>query len=142
MINTDGTGLNNISNHPASDRLPSWSPDGKQLLFCSDRDHSEGEIYVMDIDGKNVRRLTTNTMFEETPVWTSNGKQILFTRQLTSPEDTLFNASGEIFVMNKDGSDEKRLTRKKGYDSGPMFLRTVNGFPSTGDPRKASWIFF
>lgn len=118
IMNADGGGIVNITNHAAGDRLPSWSPDGKQILFCSDRDHQEGEIYLMDVDGKNVKRLTSNTEFEEAPVWSHDGQFILFTRILTTPEDTAMQSSGEIFLMKKDGSGERRLTSRKGYDSG------------------------
>lgn len=37
LMNADGTGLTNLTNHPTSDVNPTWSPDGSQLTFVSDR---------------------------------------------------------------------------------------------------------
>lgn len=118
----DGRKQVNITNHPAGDRIPAVSPDGNQILFVSDRDHKSGEIYLVDADGKNIRRLTSNAYFEDAPHWSHDGKRIFFTRELRDLKDTSANAvgNGEIFVMDIDGSNEKQLTNRPGYDGGPQ----------------------
>ena len=62
VMNSDGSGLTNISNDSFYNREPSWSPDGSQIVFISDRASGSGDedIYVMDADGSNVTRLTTD----------------------------------------------------------------------------------
>lgn len=120
-MDADGKNQVNISNHPSNDYLPCWSPDGNKILFTSDRDHKNREIYVMNNDGSNLVRLTNNDLFEEVPSWSKDGKRILFTRQLVEIADTVKTTNGEIFVMDKDGKNEKRLTFKKGFDSGAKF---------------------
>lgn len=120
-MNANGQNQVNISNHPSNDYLPCWSPDGKQLLFTSDRDNKNREIYKMDIDGSNCVRLTFNDLFEEVPTWSKDGKKVLFTRQLVEMVDTLQITNGEIFVMDSSGKNDKRLTFRKGYDSGAKF---------------------
>ena len=50
-MNADGTNQRPIANHPAKDFLPRWSPDGKKILFHSDREGND-EIYVMDAPAK------------------------------------------------------------------------------------------
>ena len=47
IINVDGTGLKNLTNHPAEDANPVWSPDGRKIAFYSKRGGNGGEIYVM-----------------------------------------------------------------------------------------------
>ncbi len=120
-MDADGQNQINISNHASHDYLPCWSPDGKQILFTSARDNENREIYVMNSDGSNVMRLTNNDLFEEVPTWSKDGRKILFTRQLVEIIDTAKVTNGEIFIMDKDGKNEKRLTFKKGYDSGAKF---------------------
>ena len=40
LMNTDGQDIVNLTNHPADDVQPVFSPTGEQILFCSDRDRS------------------------------------------------------------------------------------------------------
>lgn len=120
-MDADGQHLVNLSNHPSNDNLPCWSPNSKEIVFISDRDNNNGEIYIMDSDGSNVRRLTNNDFFEEVPTWSPDGSKILFTRQIVEIVDSKKKSNGEIFIMNKDGSGERRLTVKEGYDSGAKF---------------------
>ena len=47
---------------------PSWSPDGSQIAFGSDRD-GNSEIYVMDAEGRNTLRLTDNPGRDTAPAW-------------------------------------------------------------------------
>ena len=54
VMNADGSGQTRLTNNPAVDRDPAWSPDGRQIVFASTRDDSlvgNVEIYVMNADG-------------------------------------------------------------------------------------------
>lgn len=57
VMNPDGTGLTNLTNDPAHDATPFWSPDGRKIAFTSDRDGTN-QIYSMDADGSNITRIT------------------------------------------------------------------------------------
>ena len=53
VMNADGSGLTRLTNDPAFDTDPAWSPDGSQIAFHSLRDGNL-EIYVMNADGSGV----------------------------------------------------------------------------------------
>jgi hypothetical protein len=64
----DGSDQQNLSQHPASDYTPGWSPDGQWILFVSGRD-TNLEIYRMRPDGSDQENITQNTAWDENPQW-------------------------------------------------------------------------
>ncbi len=80
VMNSDGSGAKNITNHPSFDAWPFWSPDGKQIAFASNR-RSNGQdydIYVMNADGSALRRITDVAGRNTAPKWAPDGKHITF----------------------------------------------------------------
>ena len=67
-MNTDGSNQINLTNNPATDSGPAWSPDGARIAFQSDRDGNE-EIYVMNDDGSLPTRLTSHPGADQLPSW-------------------------------------------------------------------------
>src|SRR5206468_4019604 len=91
----------NITKNPSFDADPSFSPDGKQVVFVSLRD-GNAEIYLMNSDGTDVRRLTNDPAWDSHPIFSPDGTQISF----DSDRD---NESSDIYLMRNDGSDVRRL---------------------------------
>ena len=99
------------------DAYPFWSPDGKQIVFQSDRHNSmsgDREIYIMDADGTDIRRLTFREESDESPVWSPDGSKILFASYVTAENN-------ELFLMNTDGSNIIQLTNHPGRDGHQKF---------------------
>lgn len=107
LLNSDGSGFGALTNDPADDTNPVWSPDGKQIAFTSTRP-GNAQIYVMGADGKNVRRLSNNAFKEFSPSWSPDGNWIAF----TSTRDGASN----IFIMDKNGGNQKSITTDGGDD--------------------------
>lgn len=105
----DGSGLVNLTNHPADDTEPVWSPDGTHIAFVSNRENeSEGglNIYVMRADGSDVARIT-NQNDSRYPDWSPSGNRIAFSSQ------------GDIFIVDASGEHETNLTNSPEEDSQP-----------------------
>ena len=77
VMNPDGKNQQRLTNNPADEWDPSWSPGGKGIVFSSKRDRNS-EIYVMDADGGNQRRLTINRRNDWHPSWSPDGERIAF----------------------------------------------------------------
>jgi TolB protein len=94
--------VSRLTDHPAIDTSPSYSPDNREVVFNSDRGGTQ-QLYVMSSDGSNVRRITFSPGRYATPVWSPRGDLIAFTR--------IFEGEFFIGVMRPDGSGERMLTK-------------------------------
>jgi TolB protein len=108
------------------DTGPCYSPDGRQIVFESDRDGNQ-QLYTMSADGGGQRRISFGEGRYSTPVWSPRGDYVAFTKQ----------SSGRflIGVMRTDGSGERTLTEGF-HNEGPtwapngrflMFFRDLSG---------------
>ena len=88
-----------ITNDPARDRIPRWSPEGRRILFYSDRG-TNTNVWIIDADGSGLRQLTqTSSMGYPVPspdgtrVVTAdqNARQMFIydARDFSKPIDTL-----------------------------------------------------
>ncbi|MCC6803086.1 MAG: PD40 domain-containing protein [Anaerolineae bacterium] len=102
----------NLTNHPAWYGSPDWSPDGKQIIFASDRD-GNSEIYIVNVDGSNLRRITNDPADDMDPTWSPDGSQIAFVSERGDNTD--------IYVMDASGGSLQRLTYDPAVDRAPAW---------------------
>ena len=115
-IDTNGENLINLTNHPADDYSPTWSPDGRAMAYVSERDGNP-EIYVMDLNTKEQRRLTEHKATDIDPAWSPDGRSIAFASNLARDHA----ADTDIYTMNTNGKKVNRLTNKGGNNSTPSW---------------------
>jgi Tol biopolymer transport system component len=106
-----------ITENPAEDFFPSWSPDGTKIAFLSNRD-GDFEIYLINVGSamKGARdaglaKLTENNTDEFYVVWSPDGSQLAF--------QTSRDGNFEIYRMNTDGLEQKNLTNNPAGDGFP-----------------------
>lgn len=81
----------------STSRTPRWSPDGRRVVFSSNRAHYDGptrergesdfDLWVVNADGAGAQRLTTDPANEGDPVWTPDGAAIVYTSDRDSRGD-------------------------------------------------------
>ena len=100
VMDADGGNQKNLTNHPAYDGEPDWSPDGAKIAFVSDRNGDRTQIHVMDADGKNVIRLTDGPGSKGDPNWSPDGLKIAFNAG---------DWENHIAVIDADGNNREML---------------------------------
>lgn len=90
-----------ITKSPAIDTTASFSPDGKFIIFASDRDSGQ-QIYRMNLDGSSVERISKGEGTYANPQISPDGRFIAFTK--------IFKNKFAIGIMSLAGRNEKILT--------------------------------
>ncbi len=84
------------------DNQPSLSPDRRRIVFVSNRDDVESEIYIINVDGAGFARLTNSRGFDISPSWSPDGTKIYF-------QSTRDGNKWGYYIMNIDGSGASKV---------------------------------
>jgi Tol biopolymer transport system component len=146
LMQSDGTGLRNLTNHPAVDTFPAFSPLGDEIAFSSNRDgeldpktgHRTFELYTMKISSDGtpgaVRRLTYTHGQNAHPQYSPDGRWLVFTSEQggINDEEPIINTVifspqiyGELFVCRLEDGKIFRLTNDKWEDGFPNWVSPV-----------------
>jgi Tol biopolymer transport system component len=101
VVNADGSGLTLLTTGDVNDGFPSWSPDGRRLVFRSAKAAGKG-LRILDVATRQTTVLTDGAAVDNFPAWSPDGSTIAFTRNIDGNYD--------IFTIRPDGSGLRRLT--------------------------------
>jgi TolB protein len=145
----DGSDIRVLTASPGYDAEATISPDGSKIVFTSTRD-GDLDIYVMDADGTNVRRLTHEEGYDGGAFFSPDGSQIVYrayhpTNAAELADYRALLQTGlirpgklDIWAMNSDGSDKRRLTSNGAANFAPFFHpsgRKIIFSSNMSDPR-------
>jgi TolB protein len=104
-MDTEGLNLRRISFNGSYNDSASWSPsrDYSELAYASRIERGPFDIVIYDFQTKQTRQLTTGRGSNESADWSPNGLHLVFT--------STRSGSSQIFSMNRDGSNQRQLTR-------------------------------
>ncbi len=112
MMDPDGSKQLQLTKGGMLDNHPSFSADGKTILFSSNRTNNY-DVYMLNIASKEIRQLTDYSGLDTSPVFSKDSKTIFF----------VSNRSGnqQIWSMNPDGLELRQLTKQDGESIDPRF---------------------
>lgn len=108
VIDSDGSHLRILTDGSGNYGLPSWSPDGRQLVYRAAGGKQDG-LYILDVATGRTRHLSGTGTRDNFPAWSPLGDRISF----TSNRDDDY----EIYTIHPDGTHLTRLTRRPGNDA-------------------------
>jgi Tol biopolymer transport system component/actin-like ATPase involved in cell morphogenesis len=111
VSNIDGSNATRLTNQPGYDSDPRWSPDGSLILFTRNFGPGNHEVCTMAPDGTNVVNLTNAAGNDQDAMWLRPGGGIVF----SSDRDR----DVEVYAMDNNGANPRRLTNRAGFDGVP-----------------------
>jgi Tol biopolymer transport system component len=106
MVHADGSGKRDLTSGPLNSGFPSWSPDGKRVVYriWSQQEHG---LRILNVEDGSIKKLTAD--YDNFPMWSPKGDRIGFTRAGKNAFD--------IFTIKPDGTGLKQLTDAPGNDA-------------------------
>lgn len=128
----DGKNIKKLTDSPGYDAEATVSPDGKKIIFTSERD-GDLELYSMDKNGKNVKRLTNEPGYDGGAFYSPDSKMIVY--RGSHPTDPKLVARDkellakhlivptifEVWTMNADGTNKRQVTKLNAASFAPYF---------------------
>ena len=102
-IKADGSDLKQLTDTREFEQHPSWSADGKKILFTRGDVMTNIDIYTMDADGTNVTRLTQHPERDQRGAFSPDGQTVAFVSQR--------DGDVAIWLIDSDGANPRKLVK-------------------------------
>jgi len=131
-MNSHGSDVRRLTEHPGADIAPAWSPDGSEIVFARGYGGDATEIWVMDTAGNLLRQLGGSYDHVREPRWSPDGSQIVFVMG--------GGTDAHLYLVPSDASGPPtQLTNTCGGEAGPDWAPDGNTIVFHADPVGCSY---
>jgi len=113
IASADGSDERPLLAAPDNDYNPVWAPDGKSIVFTSDR-HGSADLFRVNADGTGLTRLTTEPAYDDQAAFSGDGKQLVFV-------STRAKGTANLWILDLATNKAKELTSGPGGDFRPSW---------------------
>jgi TolB protein len=124
LMNADGSGVVQLTRNDVPDSTPVFTPDGRHVIFASEQDGNL-DVFRMKVDGSELVNLTRHPGTDGHPRVSPDGQRVYFNSNRSSDPATFSRGymdrdhNHEIYTMNLEGGDVRRVTDLPDWDTYP-----------------------
>lgn len=111
LANRDGSSPRQLTNHPAAEFAPKFSPDGNWIAFSASYDNNT-DVYLMPVSGGPAQRLTWHPGADTVNGWSPDGSKVLF----ASNREVANSRSNQLYQVAVTGGYEEKLMQAVAFE--------------------------
>jgi len=112
LADAEGTIKRRLTTHPAADTQPDFSPEGRRLVFVSERSGNR-DLWLVNTDGQALEQLTDHPAADYSPAWSPRGGEIVFVSERSGRP--------ELWALDLDSRALTPLHQASSRDLGPRW---------------------
>lgn len=142
ILNTVNGSLKRLTNDYYDDRDPDFSPDGRFIVFSSDRTsfgmQQSYNLFLYGVDDGSINYLTVGKQIDHSPHFSSDGRRIIYTSDAAGPQNIWMMDLGEKFAVEAPGKSANSVSNIPTIDYEVLEVRQLTNFLTAAyDPRWA-----
>ncbi len=142
ILNTATNALKRLTNDYYDDRDPDISPDGRYIVFASDRTsfgiEQSYNLFLYSIEDESIDYLTVGKQIDHSPHFSPDGRNIIFTSDAAGPQNIWMMDLGEQFAVENQSKGANSVSNLVSVDYENLEMRQITNFITAAyDPRWA-----
>jgi TolB protein len=123
VIDADGRNQHELGQGSGTMSGAGWSPDGTQIA-CIRELTGNGNLFVVNVEGTNAKNLSDDPSIAKEDAWGHNDRGLAWSRDGRNIAISSWrNQDDDIFIIPSKGGPPFQVTKSKGTDTSPKWLR-------------------